>query len=279
MFGSLEGLLATIAGTACAAAGVPAGTEPEGLAAFYRRLGEVDAALAAADRRLVLAIDEYENIDAKIGEGVFPRDLLATFRESVQSHRRIVWLFAGSHAIEELAADWSSAFVSLRTVEVTPFSEAETRLLLTEPVRYSALWAEGDPRRPRFAPGFWGEGGIERVHAETAGWPHLVQLVAETVVELVNLRGLKEASPGLLDEALAKTVVRGDVVLRQLVRNECGVEGEWAYLEGFREAEVQRVPTDEPVRRSLRRRLLVEEADGGWRMRVPLMRRWLIARG
>ena len=144
-FGSLEGLLATIVERACEAAGVPAGGEPEGLAAFYRRLGEVDAALAAAERRLVLAIDEYENIDAKIGEGVFPRDLLATFRESVQSHRRIVWLFAGSHAIEELAADWSSAFVSLRTVEVTPFSEAETRLLLTEPLARSGLWAEGRP--------------------------------------------------------------------------------------------------------------------------------------
>ena len=227
----------------------------------------------------MLAIDEYENIDAKIGEGVFPRDLLATFRELVQSHRRIVWLFAGSHAIEELAADWSSAFVSLRTVEVTPFSEAETRLLLTEPVRYSGLWEEDDPRRPRFAPGFWGEGGIERIHAETAGWPHLVQLVAETVVELVNLRGLKEASPGLLDEALAKAVVRGDVVLRQLVRNECGVGASGRTSRGSGRRRCSGCRRDEPVRRSLRRRLLVEEADGGWRMRVPLMRRWLIARG
>jgi hypothetical protein len=271
--------LGTIIGTACEAAGVPAGREPKELGAFYQRLGEIDAAQAVSDRRLLLAIDEYEMIDSKIAEGVLPRDLLATFRESVQSHRRIVWLFAGSHAIEELAADWSSAFVSLRTVDVTPFAEAETRLLLTEPLARSGLWAEGDPRRPRFAPAFWGEGGIERVHAETAGWPHLVQLVAETVVELVNLRGLKEASPGLLEEALAKAVVRGDVVLRQLVRNECGVEGEWAYLEGFRAAEVQPVPADEAVRRSLRRRLLVEDAEGGWRMRVPLMRRWLIARG
>ena len=278
-FGSLEGLLATIVGRACEAAGVPAGGEPEGLAAFYRRLGEVDAALAAADRRLVLAIDEYENIDAKIGEGVFPRDLLATFRELVQSHRRIVWLFAGSHAIEELAADWSSAFVSLRTVEVTPFSEAETRLLLTEPSGIRACGRRatrgGRGSRPRSGARAGSSASTPRRRAGRI-WS---QLVAETVVELVNLRGLKEASPGLLEEALVKAVVRGDVVLRQLVRNECGVEGEWAYLEGFREAEVQPVPTDEAVRRSLRRRLLVEEADGGWRMRVPLMRRWLIARG
>jgi hypothetical protein len=69
---------------------------------------------------------------------VFPRDLLAAVRESVQNHRNIVWLFAGSNAIEELThADWTSAFVSLRTIELPPFGAEETRLLLTEPVAHS----------------------------------------------------------------------------------------------------------------------------------------------
>jgi hypothetical protein len=189
--------------------------------------------------------------------------------------------FAGSHAIEELGnADWGSAFVSLRTLELTPFSEGETRLLLTKPLARSSLWERDEARRPRFDPSFWGEGGIERIQAETAGWPHLVQLVAESVVELVNLRGLKAASPELLEEALRKAVGRGDVVLRQLLQRECSLEGEWAYIEGFRVAEVQAEPADGAVRRSLRRRLMVTEAEGGgWRLRVPLMRRWLIERG
>ncbi|MFZ4700271.1 MAG: hypothetical protein ACOYMG_09475 [Candidatus Methylumidiphilus sp.] len=60
----------------------------------------------------MLAIDEYENLDRKLGEGVFPVDLLHMLRESIQTHRRIVWLFAGSHAIEELThAEWPS-FIS-----------------------------------------------------------------------------------------------------------------------------------------------------------------------
>ena len=53
-------------------------------------------------RRIVIAIDEYENLDRKIGEGVFPEDLLATVRESIQTHRNLIWAFAGSHQIEEL---------------------------------------------------------------------------------------------------------------------------------------------------------------------------------
>ena len=52
--------------------------------------------------------------------------------------------------------------MSLRTVELLPFSEAETRLLLTEPMRHSELWQDDEMSRPRFDAAFWGEGGIER---------------------------------------------------------------------------------------------------------------------
>lgn len=94
---------------------------------------------------------------------MFPRDLLDTIRESIQQHRRITWLFAGSHALAELAhAEWSSWFVSLRTVELVPFSAAETRLLLTELMRHSELWYDDEASRPRFDAALWGEGGIER---------------------------------------------------------------------------------------------------------------------
>jgi hypothetical protein len=41
----------------------------------------------------------------------------------------------------------------------------------------------------RFDPSFWGEEGIDRIQAETGGWPHLVQLVAETAVDMANDKG------------------------------------------------------------------------------------------
>jgi hypothetical protein len=280
-FGSLAGLAALLGEVVARA--VPELGAIDGardLPSLFAVLDEADAALEARDRRLILAVDEYESIDGKLGDGTFPRDLLDTFRESIQRHRRLVWLFAGSHDLSELRhAEWPSYFVSLRTIELLPFSDAETRLLLTEPLRHSALFERDEARRPRFDAAFWGEGGIERIQAETAGWPHLVQLLAEGVVELVNLRGQKAASPALLDEAIAKAVVRGDAVLRQLVRNECRLEGEWAYLKGFRSNELQPPPAEEAVHQSLRRRLMVVEEAGQWRMRVPLMRRWLIERG
>lgn len=258
---------------------VPKGA-PADLKGLYACLDAADRVLEADNHRLLLTIDEYENLDAKIGQGIFPEDLLATLRESIQSHRRIAWLFAGSHEIAELThAPWTSYLVSARNLELPLFTEAETRLLLTQPLKHSTLWQEGDRSRPHFEPGFWGEGGIERIHAEAGGWPHLVQLLASTVVDRVNEPGEHRGDPALLEQAFDQAVADGHVVLRELVEGESKLPEEWAYLSRFRSQEEQPPPDDEAVAQSLRRRWLVVEEGGLWRLRVPLMARWLRLRG
>ena len=84
---------------------------------------------------------------------------------------------------------------------------------------------------------------------------------------------------GLPERALDRAVVRGHTVLHQLMRGESTLPGEWDYLAAFRSRSTQPPPVDEAVVRSLRRRLLVAEDDGEWRLRVPLMERWLRQRG
>jgi hypothetical protein len=49
--------------------------------------------------------------------------------------------------------------------------------------------------------------------------------------------------------------------------------------QGIPHHDVQEPPADEAVYQSLRRRLMVTEKDGRWRMRVPLMQRWLREQG
>ncbi len=260
--------------------GIGAFVKKPDLETFFSFLSGCNQWLEEKNEHILLAIDEYENIDLKIGEKVFPEDLLATIRESIQSHRRVTWIFAGSHEISELKnAPWTSYLVSARTLEVPMFTPEETRLLLTEPLKYSTLWAKDDPKRPRFAPEFWGDGGIERVHREAGGWPHLVQLIAETIVDLMNDEDTREVNAALLERALDKAIVSGHNVLYELVRRECALPGEWEYLSAFRKSEFQPPPEDEAIHRSLRRRLLVAEENGRWRLRVPLMLRWLRQRG
>ena len=130
-----------------------------------------------------------------------------------------------------------------------------------------------------FKPELWGPGGIERIHGEAGGWPHLVQLIAETLVDLLNRRGAPSVTPQLMETALDEAVISGQLALFQLMRGECTLPGEWEYLIAFREAEEQNAPQDEAVRRSLLRRQLIQVSGGRWRLRVPLMARWLRLRG
>jgi len=79
-------------------------------------LDAADCRLNALGKRLLLTIDEFEVIDKLIGENRFDERLLETVRHSIQVHRRIIWLFAGSHGLDELPnAPWASYFISVRT--------------------------------------------------------------------------------------------------------------------------------------------------------------------
>jgi hypothetical protein len=256
----------------------PPSRTPKDLKDLFGFLSDCNQILETNNRRLVISVDEYENIDQKIGQGVFREELLATLRESIQSHRRITWILAGSHEITELVnAAWTSYLVSARTVEVPLFSDKETRLLLTEPLKYSSLWRDDNPSRPRpsFGSGFWGNGGIERIHAEAGGWPHLVQLIAETVVDLLNDEAGSQVTSPLLERALDRAILSGHNVLYELLRRESTLPGEWEYLSKFRIRDTHPLPDNESIVLSRRRRLLVAEEGDQWRLRVPLMCRWL----
>ncbi len=256
-----------------------AALKSEDLSGLFERLTHANSWLEAAGLRLILAIDEFENIDAKIGEGVFSTDLLATIRESIQSHRRLIWLFAGSHRVTMLRnAEWPSYLISVQTIEIPPFSEAETRLLLTDPLQRSPLYARNAAPRPRFNSSFWGEGGIAWIHEQTAGWPHLVQLLASGAVDFANKSETARLDGRALEEVARRAIVSGDTVLYQLVHGESQSDAERAYIAGFRSKDSQPPPEDEAALRSLRNREIIAEEGGVWRLKVPLMQQWLRAR-
>jgi len=255
------------------------GAEPSTLVSLWDMLHRLNETLGKEERQLLLAIDEYENLDQKIGEGMFSTDLLSGLRESLQSHRQIIWLFAGSHAVEELVhAPWASCFVSSRTVEVGMFTSDETYVLLTDPMRHAPRALSAAAPNIHFPPESWGPRGIERIHREAGGWPHLVQLIAETLTDVVNRTGQDVVNEKLFEEALGKAIVRGDAVFVELLRKECRSSAEWEYIAGFRTKDAQPAPPED-VLGPLRRRWLLEPDGEMWRLRVPLMQRWLRVRG
>jgi hypothetical protein len=251
------------------------------LAGFSQFLGQVDQQLSQRNRRLLIALDEFEYLDMNIGkldetgQPLIPESLLDLFRASIQTHRNIIWLFSGSHRIHELKhAEWPSYFISLRTVELERFSLEETSRLLTDPLAHSQLF-RGDPNRPKFSPEFWGTDGLRRLHTTADGWPHLVVLLAETCVTLVNLRNAAFVTDELFEEVRKAAVISGDSVMIQLLKNESTTPGEWDYLLRFRNSDILPLPDNDAIRKSLLRRLLVTISDNQVRLRVPLMHQWI----
>lgn len=281
-FSSLESLIRLIyqkLGFALVKAKLPT-RAPASLKKLSEFLTRANTYLGSINHRILICLDEYETIELKIFNRTFSEDLLATIRESMQTHRQITWVFAGSHEITELThAPWTSYLISARTIEVPLFTPSETRLLLTEPMKYSSRWDRNEQKRPRFAPDFWGENGIERLHEQAGGWPHLVQLIAETIVDLVNDSAKFSADNAIFEQALDQSIVKGHNVLYELVHRECTLPGEWEYLSAFRRKPAQPLPDNDEIYRSLKRRLLVVEENGEFRLRVPLMERWLKERG
>src|SRR5208283_2084501 len=89
--------------------------------------------------------------------------------------------------------------------------------------------------------------GIERIHAEAGGWPHLVQLIAETIVDLLNNESQRQVTASLMERALDQAIVSGHNVLYELLCRESTLPGEWEYLSKFRSRETQPLPDDEVI--------------------------------
>lgn len=106
-----------------------------------------------------------------------------------------------------------------------------------------------------------------------------MQLIAETIIDIMNEEDTRQVNAELMERALDKAIVSGHNVLYELLYRECALPGERDYLSAFRQKDLQPPPTDDAIYRSLRRRLLIEEEGNQWRLRAPLMQRWLRKRG
>ena len=140
--------------------------------AFERYLRAARAALGA--RYLLLALDEFEQLEAWIATGRAPRDLLAVLRSYIQMDPHIAFIFAGLHTLAEMTRDYFEPFfASVKPVRVSFLSRAATfQVLANPPLEDFPL--DYDPE------------ALERVWQLTGGQPYLVQLVGHLLVNRFN---------------------------------------------------------------------------------------------
>jgi len=274
---SLESLLALIVNTISTAVDVIHAPDSLSLSGFQAALAEINRKLESDRHSLVIAIDEIEILDRKFHDASFSIDILGVIREAIRLYRHVVWLFVSSHQFVELRHRmWSSYFIELHTTRVPPFQLKETLALLCDPLH--SLPSDVGSSEPvvKFKPAMWGdEKGIDRIHNESGGWPSIIQLIAQVVVDILNNEHREKANDALIEKALEEAVVRGNNLFDEVIRGECFDSDEWSYLQRFaRETELDPSP-NQRMMESLWRRELLERRDGRYALKVPIVGRWL----
>jgi len=144
--------------------------------------------------RFIVAIDEYELLEAAMAEGRIDASLTTYLRSVIQSTDWFVLVLAGLYSLEDKCHDyWHPLFASIKPRKVSFLSPAATRLLLCQPSEDFPLNYTADT--------------IEEVVRLSNGQPYLVQLIGQNLVTRFNRQvfelGQDPERPISLDDLLA----------------------------------------------------------------------------
>jgi len=240
-----------------------------------------------AGRRLTLAVDEYEIAEEKLEKGDFDPAFLRYLRSAAQRYRWLGLLFAGRQTLEDELRHYRAVFFGSAEPVRVSFLEREAALdLIRRPADDFALEYE--------------QALAEELYRLTNGQPYLLQRLCWELVNRWNDRFLEEGAetPRTLTRAdlaalLTPTFYR-DFFLQadyyfsgvwneaepgehQLLKALAAHEGDTSVLRLNLIQAVDMNPGDaEAALEAAKRHDLIVEADGGFRLAVPLMRRWII---
>ena len=121
---------------------------------------------------IVLLVDEFEEIQLRVEEGIFSKSIFSNIRHLIQHEDSLIFLFCGSHKLEEMRADyWSVFFNTALYIKINFLNFNETIKLITEPVH-------GQLTYDKLA--------IEQIYYMTYGQPYLIQLICRNIINELN---------------------------------------------------------------------------------------------
>ncbi|NER36278.1 MAG: ATP-binding protein [Oscillatoria sp. SIO1A7] len=225
------------------------------------------------EKTALLALDEFEALEGAIAKKRFdPAEVLGMLRNLIQHRPRFKVLLAGSHTIEEFQT-WASYLINVQVVKIGYLKESEARQLVEQPVKDFALQYEPD--------------AVERILYLTRCHPFLVQLLCEEIVAFKNEQNPASrplATVADVEAAVPAALSSGSFFFADIKTNQISCLG--SEVLQFMAARGESAITDrsalsrqfpcklDSTLDNLLRRELIEEADnGGYRFQVESIRR------
>jgi hypothetical protein len=167
--------------------------------AFEKRfLGQVAEALG--ERALLLLFDEFEELEMRVRSGRLPPTIFPYLRHLMQHSQNVAFIFAGTHRLEELTADYWSTLFNIALYKRVHFLDTDAaRRLIMEPVQSYGL--------------LYDDLAINKMLRVTAGHPYFLQLLCHTLVNLHNRERLSYITIGDVNRTLGEVVRLGEAHL------------------------------------------------------------------
>jgi hypothetical protein len=234
-------------------------------------------------RVLLLLFDEFEELEMRVRGGELPPTVFSYLRHLMQHSRNLAFLFAGTHRLEDLTADyWSILFNIALYRRVGTLDAGAARRLIIEPVHGCGL--------------VYDDLAVDKMLRVTGGHPYFLQLLCYALVNLHNRERRNYLTIEDVNRTLAEIVGLGEAHLtflwgesspqqqavllalaRLLSTGEPGTQGAIAGL--LEEAGLQIGPAGiaEAIGQMVRREILqrAEQGSSRYEFTVDLMRVWL----
>lgn len=222
-----------------------------------------DVALPALqDFNLLLTFDEFEKLGEAVALNRLNEQIFDELRYLIQHQTRLALLFVGVQTLDELGPAWSSYFINVKPLTIGYLRPAEAEELI---------------RRPDARADFklvYPDEIVNEIIAQTHAHPYLLQLVCSAVVEESNARQMLQVDAALLDAALARALDQGEPYFHNIWHEMAGPDGQRFLLQVARSDSPLLLESQPALNRLVYRRILAQ-ADGEYRIEVPLVQRWL----
>jgi len=147
-------------------------------------------------KHLLLMFDEFEELQKRVQDGKLEPEIFPFLRNLMQHEDLLDFVFAGTHKLEELGAEyWSILFNIASYNKITFLTPDDARRLITEPV---APHIEYDPL------------AIERIIDVSGGHPYFTQVICHELVAYHNESQRSYFTANDVEEVLDRIVERGE---------------------------------------------------------------------
>ncbi|HQF62834.1 MAG TPA: hypothetical protein PLT26_10060 [Anaerolineaceae bacterium] len=152
---------------------------------------------ALGEKNLLLMFDEFEELQKRVEDGKLSADIFPYLRNLMQHERRLDFIFAGTHKLEELASEyWSILFNIAAYKRITFLDYDDVVQLVTKPVeRYGLSY---DPL------------ALERIFQVASGHPYFTQVICHELVAYHNDTERNYITTTCVDAVLDRIIERGE---------------------------------------------------------------------